>query len=73
MHREGELSVSRHAGINWYALPDTDPDLLQTRLAPKAETLIALRQRSLSQRMGTNPRNRHLQSTAQIGEFHLLN
>jgi hypothetical protein len=52
MHREGELSVIKHAGIDWYALPEADPNLLQTRLELQAETLIALRQRSLSQRMG---------------------
>jgi hypothetical protein len=52
MLREGALSILQHAGIDWYALPNTDPDLLQDRLALQAETLIALRQRSLSQRMG---------------------
>jgi hypothetical protein len=51
LDERSEFSVSRHAGIDWYALPDTDPDLLQIRLEIQAETLIALRQRSLSQRM----------------------
>jgi hypothetical protein len=52
MRQAGEISILKHAGIDWYTLPDTDPALLQTRLALQAETVIALRQHSLSQRMG---------------------
>jgi hypothetical protein len=64
MHRAGELSVSRHTGIDWYALPHTDPDLLQTRLELQAETLISPAAAVLEPAYGTNPRNRHLQSTS---------
>jgi hypothetical protein len=52
MQREGQIAILQHAGIDWYALPNTDPDLLQSRLVLQAETVIALRQRSLSQRIG---------------------
>jgi hypothetical protein len=52
MRQAGEISTHQHVGIDWYTLPNTDPDMLQTRLALQAETVIALRQGSFNQRLG---------------------
>jgi hypothetical protein len=52
MVREGEISKIPYAGTNWFALPQTNPALLNQRLAEQALTTKELAKQSVSMRIG---------------------